>query len=124
MTADLVWGARAIADFLRDECGLGSATPKMVYHWAERSVIPIAIVQRKLVISRAAVLARFTAAIDAAVNRCQAIPMTEDPPPAALQAPPGVSHAPADRPALPREAGSSDALIITGRARGPRHRIR
>jgi hypothetical protein len=109
MTADFTWGAKAIAKFLRDDCGVATATPKMVYHWAARSVIPIATVNRKLVISRATVLAYFTAAIDVAVERCQAIPLpslaeTETAPPAAPQ--------------------GQQAPITASRARGPRHRIR
>jgi hypothetical protein len=73
MTADFIWGAKAIADFLRDECGIDTATAKMVYHWAERSVIPIATLNRELVASRKAVVAHFDSAINTAVERCQTV---------------------------------------------------
>jgi hypothetical protein len=107
MTADFVWGAKAIADFLREECGVLSATPKLVYHWAERSVIPVAMLNRTLVISRAAVIAHFNSAVDAAVERCRAEFST---PPLEIAAASLPSPNPPEAPPT--------------RARGPRHRIR
>ena len=118
MTADLVWGARAIADFLRDECGIAGASPKMVYHWAERSVIPIATLNRKLVISRTAIFAYFNDAIAAAITRCGT----------------AMRDAAECAGVAPLESGSPDAISPPSpaqssiqpesRARGPRHRIR
>ena len=108
MTADFVWGAQAIADFLRNECGVAAATPKMVYHWAERSVIPIATLNRKLVISRTAIFAYFNDAITAAITRCRTASSDCE----------GV---------VPLESGSLDdrsSIQSVSHARGPRHRIR
>jgi hypothetical protein len=108
MTADFIWGAKAIADFLREECGVASATSKMVYHWADRSVIPIATLNRKLVISRGAVFAHFNSAINAAVERCQTVTGSEIVEPISPPSPTQSEAAPNPH----------------GGARGPRHRIR
>jgi hypothetical protein len=38
--ADLIWGAQAIAEFLRHECGIATMTRAKAYQWAARKKIP------------------------------------------------------------------------------------
>jgi|SRR6516164_7946687 len=124
-TSDFIWGAKRIAEFFRDVCGIAGANSKMVYNWYERGgAIPISKAPHngKLFVSRSAVLGTLNRAVDAALARCAVVD-------AATPAPTVASAEPLGRPPRARLMPPSGQAVAakggkTPGRRGPRANFR
>jgi hypothetical protein len=124
-TSDFIWGAKRIAEFFRDVCGIAGANAKMVYNWYERGgAIPISKAPHngKLFVSRNAVLGTLNRAVDAALARCAVV---DAPTPApAVASVESLGKPPRARPMRPSgEAIAAKGGKTPGR-RGPRANFR